>query len=484
MNSNKDLSTDVLIIGGGISGLATAWQLKNQGHRVIVLEKNSMAGGKIQTQLQQGYRCESAATMVMNFHPQVDAFIKAIELSQQKQARNNQASQQKYMVENGALRAIPMSIPSLMLNNYWSVAAKFKLATEIFSAKASQRPESVANFIRRRMGSEMLTKLIDPFIAGTMASDPELAEAQAVLPRLTALEKKYGSITAGIVINKIKRRKGGANPDVFSFNNGMGSLVEQLSRLLADQIHYDTQAIAIEPHTSGWQVVAKQQNMAGSCDEIQISAKQVVMAQPAKAASSIIATQSATLSSLLASIDYAPLTVVHQGFDPSQIKQALNGSGFLLPKNEQQALLGNLWMSSLFTHRAPTGKVLLTSYLGGCRQPEVRNWSDEQCLEQTYIALVQYLSLKGDPEMIQLYRHSNALPLYHGAYLKKCTEIKQTLAQLPGVHIVANYLDGISVRDRIMQALQVSDKINQNLTSVNTSIISVNNTSTVVQRLA
>jgi oxygen-dependent protoporphyrinogen oxidase len=334
------------------------------------------------------------------------------------------------------------------------------------------------------MGSEMLTKLIDPFIAGTMASDPELAEAQAVLPRLTALEKKYGSITAGIVINKIIRRKGGATPDVFSFKNGMGTLPAELSHLLSEQIHYSTRGIAIEPRARGWQITAEQQNEFYGSTEIQIHAKQVVLAQPAKQASDIIAPLCATLSTLLASIDYAPLTVVHQGFEQTIIKQALNGGGFLLPKNEQQALLGNLWMSSLFTHRAPTGKVLLTSYLGGCRQPEVRNWSDEQCLEQTYIALNQYLSLKGDPEMFQLHRHSNALPLYHGAYLKKCTEIKQTLALLPGVHIVANYLDGISVRDRIMQALQVSDKINKNLISVNTSIISVNNTSTVVQRVA
>ncbi len=143
--------------------------------------------------------------------------------------------------------------------------------------------------------------------------------------------------------------------------------------------------------------------------------------------------------------------MVHLGLERSAIRHPLDGAGFLTPRREREGgvLNGNLWISSLFPGRAPEGKALLTSYLGGARRSEAAQWDDARTVSTVLSVLEPLLGLSAAPEMVRIHRHRRGLPLYHGNYCGRMQAIDERLERLPGLYLAANYRDGISVRDRI-----------------------------------
>ncbi|MCF6280846.1 MAG: protoporphyrinogen oxidase [Candidatus Polarisedimenticolaceae bacterium] len=448
--------TDVLIIGGGISGLSTASWLVQQGIEVELWEADARTGGKIRSRQESGYLTEQAAGILMNFRPQVDHLINQLHLNDSKVLRSK--TLKRHIIHQGKLTEMPMTIPGMMASPLWSRETKRHLATEWLIPRGREPQESVSAFIERRFGREILEKAIDPFIAGTLASDPDQADAAAVLPRLTALESRYGSITAGILIHKIFKRRRVNNAEAFSFKNGMQSLTDALSESPGIKIRRNHKALAIEPTKNGWRATA-----ATFSGEHTIRCKHLVLCTPADISAQLMAAIDKPISDLLESIEYAPLAIIHYGFDPQQIKHPLNGSGFLIPGGEKYAFNGNLWMSTLFKQRAPDGKVLMTSYLGGARRPEQAHWSDQRLHQALQQNLKQLLGISGEPEYQRIDRHSQGLPLYHGAYQQRMKQLTNKIESWRGLHLAANYLGGVSVRERIFQGLQTADKISLQL---------------------
>lgn len=450
--------TDVIIIGGGISGLSTAWWLAQAGVSVQVWEADNRIGGKIKSQQQDGYLTERAASLVMNFRPEVAQLVSEAGLDELKTQRSLKAEARRYLLNGGQLQALPMHLGGMLTSPLWSLRGKLRLLLEPFIPAGSDEDETVSQFIRRRLGNEMLEKAMEPFVAGTLAADPDLASAGATLPRLTALERRFGSITAGVLTHKLLRRRTACTTDTFSFRGGMNTLVNTLARTSGVQILSNRRVEEIIPTKDGWSVTA---TTAGG--ERSLNAAHVVMATPAPATANLVSSIDDELAVLLGEIQYAPLAVLHMGLNRDDVGHALDGTGFLAPRREQQPFTGNLWMSSLFSDRAPKDKVLLTTYLGGARQPEAANWSDARLVDETQRALTPLLNLKGGPEMVRIDRHAQALPLYHGAHLARDRAIAEQLQNLPGLHIEANYRGGVSVRDRIARGQQLAQKISSQL---------------------
>ncbi len=188
------METEVLIIGGGISGLSVAWGLARRGVGTELWEAEGRPGGKIRSRREQGYLTERAAALLLNFRPDVDRFIRESGLAPYKAGRERARAGRRYLVQDGRLRQVPGGLGGLMVSDLWSARAKPRMLTEAFVPARADEGESVARFIARRLGREMLETAIDPFVAGTLASDPEAADARCTLPRLTALESRYGSI--------------------------------------------------------------------------------------------------------------------------------------------------------------------------------------------------------------------------------------------------------------------------------------------------
>jgi len=442
----------VLVAGGGISGLATAWWLAEQGLSVLVWEAGSRPGGKIHTRARHGYTTECGAAMLMNFRPEVSHMLEASGLGDFKVARLPAAN--RYLLDRGRLVAAPTRLAGMLFSPLWSLRGRVRLALEPLAARRGHADESVAEFIRRRLGHEMLDKAFEPYLAGPLASDAERADAAAVLPRLTALEQRYGSLIVGILVHKLLGRRGTCPMEAFSFTAGMSTLVEGLAKTPGVALRTGHTLANLEKHGRGWRAVAR---YAGG--ETIAHARRIVLGVPADSAATLLSPLDADLGALLGGIDYAPVSVVHLGFDQSAVEHALDGSGFLTPACENTAVNGSLWTSSLFARRAPEGKVLITSYLGGARRPQALDWDDQRSIDAVLSSLTPLLGLRAAPEMVRIDRHHRGLPLYHGAYARRLRSIDTRLAGLAGLHLVANYRGGVSVRDRISCAHATAGEI-------------------------
>ncbi len=446
----------VLIIGGGISGLSVAWWLSRQGIPSQIWEASGRTGGKIRTDSQDGYLTEQAASILMNFRPEVNQFIDDSGLAKLKALRSARAEQNRYLVSGDQLLQVPLTMKGMLRSPLWSLAGKLRLAGELFIPKKESDDESVSDFVRRRFGNELLDKAMEPFVAGTLASDPDLANARSVLPRLTTLERRYGSITAGVIINKLLRRRTAHVQEAFSFQGGMSTLVARLSQTEGVDIRCNYRVRSLRKIGKRWQVMAS----TPTGDRCQV-ASQLVLCTPAAGAASLLSPSDHQLGELLRRIRYAPLNLVHMGLDREQVRHPLDGTGFLTPRSSGLQLNGNLWLSRLFEGRAPHGKVLLSSYLGGARHPQLCELDDRQSSEAVVDDLNRLFTSDLSPEMVRVDRHPRALPLYHGDYYRLCREINDHATRLGGLQLAANYLGGVSVRDRLLEGQRIGLLIGQ-----------------------
>lgn len=443
---------DVLVVGGGVSGLAIAWWLARAGLSVEVWEREARAGGKIRTDVSGGYRTEHAASLVVNERQAVDRLVREAGLDALKTRRAT--ATRRYVVHEGRLAAVPTKLGALLATPLWSRRGKLRLLAEPFIGKGGHERETVSEFVTRRLGREMLEKAMEPFVAGTLASDPARANAYAVLPQLTGLERRYGGIARGVLLHRLLRKRAQCAAEAFSFDGGMATLVEALAATPGIRLRTGLAATEIRPARGGWRVTGRSAKF-----EPVLRVRRVVLSTPADAAAALVRPLDGELAALLAGIDYAPLSVVHLGFARQAIAHPLDGTGFLLPRTERLAPTGCLWMSAMFPDRAPAGRTLLSCYLGGARLPEAAAWDDSRSVSEVLAGLAPLLGIRGTPEMARVDRHQRALPLYHGAYYERMHALARRLEALPGLHLEANYREGVSVRNRLARAREVAAAI-------------------------
>ena len=452
--------TDTLIIGGGISGLSCAWWLGEHGVDSILLEQAEQTGGLIDSTDKDGYVTDHAASMMLNFDQDVDRFIASSGLLEHKIIRNKMTK--RCLIKKGQPVDVPVDIRGLIFSNLFSRKARMQLMTEIFRPSRPRHWESAADFIRRRLGQEILDLAIDPYVSAVLACDPEKACAVATLPRLCKLEQQFGSFTAGLLLKKLLPGRKGLAQEVFSFTGGMKTLVEVLSENPQTEVQTGQQVHAIEPLNSGWLVSSRDDRF-----EHQFHTRHVILATPADIAASLLRPVTPELSDLMDQIEYAPIAQIHLGFDKSACDKTLHGNGFLVSSRDKIGIRGSLWMSNLMENRAPESKVLTSNFIGGACQPAALNQTDDALVDQTLAALKKFCGLKAMPEMVRINRHMQGLPLYHGKYAQLTRAIITKTGNHKGLHLVANFLEGISIRDRIIQAKSVADQIHAALPNEN-----------------
>lgn len=435
--------TEVLVIGGGISGLTAAWWLARSGIAVQVWEREDGPGGLIATHRIDGYRVERAASLMVNSNPAVSEFLDHTGLAANKIPVT--AGSARYLFHDGSLVPVPMRPAALLFAPFWTARGRIRLLAEPWIPKGGHKNETVSAFITRRLGREALEKAFEPVIACTYASDPDQANARAVLQRLTALEDRFGSLALGILVHKLRGRGSVPAIDTFSFRGGMDTLVQSLASAPGVRFRAAHSALRIEPEDHGWRAIAR--SPQGECS---VRARHLVLSVPAPEAAALLESVDGPLAALVRGIEYAPLAIVHLGLDRHTVAHRLNGMGFLVPRERKLPFLGCQWVSSLFPERAPPGKVVIAAYLGGARDPRVLEWDDERIVQTTFGHLRPLLGLGNAPEMVHVERHRRALPMYYGAYPDRTQAIREGLLRYPGLHLEANYLGGISTRDRIV----------------------------------
>ena len=282
----------------------------------------------------------------------------------------------------------------------FSPAAKLRLFAEPFIARApSEAEESIAGFVRRRLGREFLDFAVEPFVSGIYAGDPEQLSVRAAFPRLHALEQRYGSLLRGAILGaRERRRKAGKSKSAavsFSFRDGMQTLTDALAAALAD-VQCGATVVQLARDPDGSYVITV--DRAGHADlATTLRARAIVLAVPAYAGAALVRALAPDAAASLEAIPYAPVVVVASAYRRSDVGHPLDGFGFLAPAREQPRVLGSLFSSTMFEHRAPGDTVVFTSFLGGRRNPALIDAPDEELLQSVRYELERLVAARGTP---------------------------------------------------------------------------------------
>ncbi|MFI5252618.1 MAG: protoporphyrinogen oxidase [Bacteroidota bacterium] len=444
----------VVVIGGGISGLTTAYWLKKKGFHVTVMEKQSMPGGTMQTLCQDGWLIETGPNSALETTPLFKELFRELQLTDELVYADPKAKK-RYILRNNNLYALPMSVVPFLSSGLWSVGGKLRLLKEPFIGRAAAE-ESIAEFVERRLGKEFLDYAINPFVAGVFAGDPSKLSVRAAFPKLYALEKQYGGLVKGMIRGARERKKRGEvakdRAEMFSFRSGMQVFPKALAASLGSEVMLNCSVEKVmsfpESKTPSYKI---QYNREGNPGEL--LANLIIFAIPAYAVPGMIMEFKTSLPSLLDKIYYPPVAEVFLGYRKEQVGRPLDGFGFLVPEKENRKILGTIWSSVIFPGRAPDKSVeAFTSFVGGSRQPDLVNLPQEW-LEQIVVdELHDIMKIEGKPLFSKVQKWERAIPQYHVGYHAVEEGIDNFQHQNPGIFICSNFKGGISVGDCVMNA--------------------------------
>lgn len=454
---------DVIVAGAGLSGLTTAFRLARQGLRVVVLEAAPRPGGAIGSRRREGVLYELGPNSGLDTTPLIDALLSDAGIRDER-LDASAAAAKRYILRDGALIALPTSPGAFLGTRLFSWRAKLALLREPFVARApAEREETVADFVRRRLGSEFLDYAIEPFVAGIYAGDPETLSVPAAFPRLAALERKYGSLIRGQILGARERKRSADTAknaaSSFSFRDGMQTLTDALSRALA--VECGVRVAAVRREAGGFAVECERGG-AGAKECFQRRARVVVLAVPAYAAARIVEPVDAGAARALEAIDYPPVAVVASAYRRGDVAHPLDGFGFLAPKKENPPVLGSLFSSTMFANRAPEGTVLLTTFVGGQRSPELARAPEDEIAATVQRALARYVGA-ATPLWSVVTRWPRAIPQYTLGHRERIAAVERAEAAAPGLYFCANWRGGVSIGDCIKSGHAMAERIGREL---------------------
>ena len=454
--------TDTVVIGAGISGLACAFWLQERDIRTVLLEKANRFGGAIESHRDGDYLIEKGPNSTLETTTQLTKLIADAGVESEK-CYANEASKKRFILKNGELVPLPMSPGAFLGTKLFSIGAKLGLLKEPFTKPRSDgKEETVAEFVRRRLNNEFLDYAINPFVAGVFAGDPEKLSVDAAFARLKVLEDKYGSLIKG-QIQGAKERKKRAEKNkqeakMFSFLEGMQTLTDALAAKLHDARHsVDVESIA--PQDGAGFLVEGSRNG----EHFAIRAKSVVVAAHTQGASELTRSVLPELQQPLADIPYPPVAEVITAFPKERISHPLDGFGFLIPEVEKREILGVIFSSTIFPRRAAEGEALLTTFVGGTRQPENARLSDEEIIDLTLREQQALLGTPAEPSFVHVTKWEHAIPQYTLGHLNRMAQVQAAEDRYPGLYFCANYRGGISVGDCVKSAEGIVERAAEQL---------------------
>ncbi len=443
----------VVIVGGGISGLCIAHWLKRNAIPVLVLERDDAPGGTMKTVTDGGWLIETGPNTALETTPLIQQILQETGILDQRVYASEHASK-RYIVRGGELYPLPMSPLAFLSSRLWTLQGKLRLLGEPFARRAPEE-ESIAAFVRRRLGSEFLDYAIDPFVAGVYAGDPAQLSVRAAFPKLYALEERYGGLIVGTIRSRKERRRrqevAKDRARLFSFAGGMQRLPLAIAHELGDSLRLRAPVDHVIPMRAGqFPVYTVRYRDAG--EKRTVEAPVVVLSVPAYAAASMVRPIDPEFSAVLDAIEYPPVAEVFLGVRSGQVGRELDGFGFLVPGIEHRRILGSLWSSSLFRGRAPAGHAALSTFVGGSRQPSLVSRDDTELLGLVRDELQSLIHLEGHPVYSRIIRWDRAIPQYTLGYYRVLQGIERFEQNFQGAFICGNYRGGIAVGDCVMSA--------------------------------
>jgi protoporphyrinogen/coproporphyrinogen III oxidase len=455
---NDIRQTEVTIIGAGLTGLSLAHKLKKQGKKVLVVEKNSQTGGVIGTQEKDGFIYETGPNTGVLSTPDIVELIE--ELSEDcTLATANKKANKRLILKNGKWHALPSGLISAVTTPLFTFKDKLRVLAEPFRAKGKNPHESLADLVKRRLGKSFLDYAIDPFIGGIYAGDPEKIIPKYALPKLYNLEQNYGSFIKGAV-KKAKEPKSSreekATKEVFAVKGGLKHLVDALEKSIgSENIILNARQTVVMPNENGYEIRIDTE----SGDSHTIHSSKVVSTVGAYRLQTLFPFLTEEELAPVRNLRYAAVTLAAVGFKKWNGRK-LDAFGGLVPSKEGKKILGILFPSAIFNDRAPEGGAMLSVFIGGIRQPDAINMSDDEIKQTVFNDIRETLDAENpEPDVFEIFRYKHAIPQYEISSGLRLEAIANIEKKYPGLLLAGNIRDGIGMADRVKQAFEIAREL-------------------------
>jgi oxygen-dependent protoporphyrinogen oxidase len=457
---------EALVVGAGISGLATAYALQKAGIAVRVVEAAPRPGGVIQSMKRDGYLVE-CGPQSFSGSGSISAICRDLGILEERVLADPKA--RRYVLIDGKLQNVPMGA-GLLASSFMSGGTRTAILRDIFGKSESPEPdESVAGFVRRKFSETLLDRLVGPFVSGIYAGDPEKLSLRAAFPILYEAEKASGSVARGVFkVMKQRKATNGMQPQaprerttLQTFRDGNETLIRAVAARLAERLTCGMKATRIEALNSGQEPNAARfrVGLRGPRGEETVDAERLILSVPTETAGRLLEPIDLGFAVQLSAIAYSGVAVVSLGYRKGDVGDSLAGFGFLVPRSSGLSILGTVWNSSLFPGRAPEGEALLTSFVGGATNPGAISESPEQLASQVHRELSPLLRLRKEPVFINVTIWPRAIPQYNLGHTARIATLESLRTRFPGLYFSGNYLNGPAIGTCVEHALKVADEV-------------------------
>ncbi|MCA9562340.1 MAG: protoporphyrinogen oxidase [Myxococcales bacterium] len=451
---------DCLVVGAGISGLATAFRLRQRGLTVTVFDAAQTAGGTIATDRLDGMLFERGPNGFLDSRPDILKLAKDLGLEADL-LRADDAAKKRYLLCGGELVPAPSGPPSLISTPLMSWRGKARLVVEgLVPRGQNDSDESLYQFAQRRVGREFANVFLDAMVTGIYAGDIHRLSARSTFPRLVELESEHGSLTRAL-LHRLRSKRSGDGPAgpsgrLTSFSGGMATIIKALTNHLEGSIVLGRRLRELSLQGEMFRLVFD----APDGPEI-AAARSVVLAIPAYAVAKLAGLPQ-PIREAASRIPYAPIAVAGLSYSRAQISHPLDGFGFLVPAHERCSLLGALFSSTIFPGpEAKSDSVLIRAMLGGMRHPELVENSSELLAKLAHGQLSPILGISGQPAHTAVVKWSRGIPQYHIGHAARLQAIGEGVAAMPGLVITGNAFRGVSVDDCCREAEATAERVRE-----------------------
>ena len=440
MNNRSFNEVETIILGAGISGLTLGHYLNKRDKDFLIFESSKYIGGNISTKNKKGFICENGPNTVLINNKSVQDLISDLKIKNDIIYPNDN-NKKRFLIRKGKLIEIPQSLAQFIMSNILSLTAKIRIFFEIF-IKKSDSNLSVYDFFSRRFGKEFHDILIEPFLTGVYAGNTRKMSIKYVLKKIWEAEQNYGSVILGFM----KRESRNISPKSFNFKNGLSDLTNALQHKIKDKIRFTSKITSISKIGNLYEITVN--------NDIKYRCSKLISTIPAYALSDIIFDKK--LSQNLKKIYYCPIYVLHLGIEKQKIKDDISGFGVLTKPSDNKSFLGIIFNSRIFPHVAPSEMDLMTVMVGGTRQEELLKTDKDLLFDKIISDIRKLISYDGQIIMKHDFLWEKGIPQYGLEHDYITNEIKNFEDKNKDLHILGNYVNGISVSDCIEKASKLS----------------------------
>jgi oxygen-dependent protoporphyrinogen oxidase len=468
-----------IIIGGGLSGLSTAYYLQGEVVRsrldleTILIEKENRFGGCIVTDEVDDFIIEGGPDCFLAEKPW------AIQLCEELGLRDrllctNEENRRVFILSRGKLHElpegfmlmVPTSLTPFLKSSLISLPGKLRMAMDLFlPRKRTDEEESLAQFVKRRLGNEALEKIAEPLVAGIHAGTPETMSLSSTFPRFIQLEEEYRSLILGMLARRrkasefAKKRSGPKRTMFMSLVGGMMELTDAIQgRLDEGSLVTDKRVVRINhigkattrDHSPYEVYLEGGETMGADC---------IVLATPTYITAELLQGMGGTLSEGLLSIPYVSTATISLVYRGPEIHHPLDGFGFVIPRAERRKIMASTWTSVKFPHRSGPDSVLLRAFVGGSHNEDLVDLDDEEMLEVVRGELMDIMGITAQPIITRIYRWHKSMPQYMVGHAGKLSRLEETLTRYPGLYLTGCAYRGIGIGDCIHEGQLTAEKV-------------------------